>query len=601
MSSTTNTPYMVKSMNSIISISDGAGVTIENGVITAPTIDLTNLNIDEIQGTAPINNIDLYTNSLGSVDLGAATTAIVNINATDTNILAANSLYMNSGTTTSILASTINLVSNEIVVGGGQTIYQNDLSQDFTIGGNATTRNFYLGNLTVPPQVPFSANTGFDVVNYDTCVALIASGGGSSTLYADDIYMFTPGVFASLWADNTAGFAIGSNTIINTATQSMGTNNGSLALATISNRSADTFIATGQNHSGNIYLGSGQNSTGNIYIACNNYTGPSGVTTGSVYIGGVSTSTRYNGTVNICAFLPSAGTNNVNIGSSSTVNTHRGSSLNLNSTNATNNVVTIGSANTTSLTMVSADINVNSTNGTSNTVDIGSAQTTANHFGTQINLNSGNGTANTVSVGSLATTTLTDVAQTIAINSTNGNSNIINIGSTTSTINLGSSTATVINSYPITPAMTSYNATTGTNIAGTIGQIIATSTLTNSAIGTTTYPTERVINYPTISITDNGVWMISCTVPYENTAIGVAYRALLNLIVDTTIVARTTNMTSINTNQGQINNPYYNSLCTVVVITAAPKTIQPEGRYIFGSGTWRTGTTGFELRAVRIA
>jgi hypothetical protein len=601
MSSTTNTPYMVKSMNSVILISDGAGTTIENGTITTNNFNATNFNTNNIQGILPTDNITLYTNSLGSIDLGSATTAIVNINANDTNILAANSLYMNSGTTSSILASTINLISNEIVVGGGQNIYQNDLSQDFTIGGNSTTRNFYLGNLTAPPQVPFTATTGFDVVNYDTCVALIG-GGGTGQLYADDIYTFTPGAFTSLWSDNTAGISIGANSILNSAAQSMGINNGTLALGTISNRSADTFIATGESHSGNIYLGSGRNSTGDIYIASNNYIGSSGVTTSDVFIGGSSTATRFNGTVNIAAFLPAGGTNSLTIGSQSTVNTLRGSSLNLNSTNASNNVVTIGSSNTTTATHLGTALNINSTNGTSNNVNIGSAQTTATHFGTQININSGNGTANTVAVGSLVTTTLTDVAQTINVNSTNGNSNTVNIGSSTSTINLGSSTASVINSYPITPSSgITYNATLGTNIAGTIGQIIATSTLTNSAIGTTTYPTERVINYPTISITDNGVWMISCTVPYENTAIGVAYRALLNLIVDTTIVARTTNMTSINTNQGQVNNPYYNSLCTVVVITAAPKTIQPEGRYIFGSGTWRTGTSGFELRAVRIA
>lgn len=511
MSSTTNTPYMVKSMNSVISISDGAGVTIENGVITAPTIDLTNLNIDEIQGTAPINNIDLYTNSLGSIDLGSATTAIVNINATDTNILAANSLYMNSGTTSSILASTINLISNEIIVGGGQNIFQNDLSQDFTIGGNSTTRNFYLGNLTAPPQVPFTATTGFDVVNYDTCVALIG-GGGTGQLYADDIYTFTAGAFSSLWSDNTAGIAIGANSILNSAAQSMGINNGTLALGTITNRTADTFIATGESHAGNIYLGSGRNSTGDIFIASNNYIGSSGVTTARVYIGGASSATRYNGIVNICAFLPAGGTNNVNIGSSSTVNTQQGSTLNLNSTNATNNVVTIGSSNTTSATHLATAININSTNASTNTLNIGSAQTTAIHFGTQINLNSGNGAANTVAIGSLATTTLTDVAQTINVNSTNASSNTVNIGNTTSTINLGSSTTTVINSYPIKPvsANITYSSTTGTQIVGSIGYILQGTLVSNGGLTSgTTY------NMGTMVI-DKGVWLVTGNVGYSS-------------------------------------------------------------------------------------
>jgi hypothetical protein len=594
MSSTTNTPYMVKSMNGVIVISDGAGVTIENGVITAPTIDLTNLNIDEIQGTAPINNIDLYTNSLGSVDLGAATTAIVNINANDTNILAANSLYMNSGTITSILASTINLISNEIVVGGGQNIYQNDLSQDFTIGGNATTRNFYLGNLVVPPQVPFTATTGFDVVNYDTCIALIAGGGGTGQLYADDIYTFTAGAFASLWSDNTAGIAIGANSILNSAAQSMGINNGTLALGTISNRTADTFIATGESHSGNIYLGSGRNSTGDIFIASNNYIGSSGVTTARVYIGGSSTATRYNGIVNICAFLPAGGTNNVNIGSSSTVNTQQGSSLNLNSTNATNNVVTIGSSTTTSATHLGTAINVNSTNGTSNNVNIGSAQTTATHLGTQINLNSGNGTANTVNVGSSSSTT-THLGSTIALNSTNALSNTVNIGSTTSTVNLGASSATVINAYPIKPALTAYNGTTGTNIVGSIGYIYRGSANTGS------FPTNSLQPSGTITDVPAGVYYVSATVAIDTTTVGqITYQ---QYSLDDGVGTSTFAMTGIATGTAPGNcadRIYYGNVTGCICLTTT-STLRVRSFWQFTSGTFTRSANSFNFTAVRIA
>jgi hypothetical protein len=486
MSSTTNTPYMTKSMNGIIVISDGAGVTIENGTIIAPTIDITNLNIDEIQGTAPTNNIALYTDTtIAQVTLGAPTTAIVNVNANDTNILAGSSVYISSGTTTSVLASTINLISNEVIVGGGQEIYQQNTAGNFTIGGNVTARNFYLGNSSFPPQVSVTATQSFDVVNYDTCVALIG-GGGSGQLYADDIYTFTsPSTFVSLWTDCTAGILIGNNTITNTCSVAVGCNNGSLALGTISNRSADTFIATGESHSGNVYIHSGQNSSGNLYLACNNYVSTSGSSTTSVNIGGASTSTRYNGTVNICAFNPSSGTNNLNLGSASTVNTQRGSSLNLNSTNASSNVVTIGSSTTTSSTMVATDINVNSTNGLANTVDIGSAQTTATHLGS-----------------------------TIAINSTNGSSNTVSIGSSTSTINLGSSTATVINSFPISPVSASitYSTTTGTQIVGSIGYILQGTLVSNGGLtSTTTY------NMGTMVI-DKGVWMVTGNVGYSSGA-----------------------------------------------------------------------------------
>jgi hypothetical protein len=524
-------------MNGIITLSDGAGVTIEGGVITAPTLDLQNLNTDEIQGTAPTNNISLYTDTtIAQVTLGAPTTAIVNVQANDTNILAGSSVYINSGTTTSVLASTINLISNEVIIGGGQDIQQQNTSGNFTIGGNVTARNFFLGNLVAPPQVAYAATTGFDVVNYDTCVALIG-GGGVPTLYADDIYTFTsPSTFVSLWTDCTAGILIGNNTIANTCSVAAGCNNGSLALATISNRSADTFIATGQNHSGNVYIHSGQNSSGNVYIACNNYTGLSGSSTTGVYIGGASTSTAFNGQINIAGYAPASGTNSMIIGSTSTNMLIRCASLNIaNSTPSSapvnicsgdaysgtlnicngfaqtstcniggrattggNNFITIGNNNTT--------LNLCTTTGVGGTQTIlyGQAQTTHTHTGTQINLNSGNGTANTVSVGSLATTTLTDVAQTINVNSTNGNSNTINIGSSTSTIN----------SWPIKPASgITYNASNGTNISGTIGYVVnqavtPTTTLTFSGTGA-----NRVAGITCGNMTlPFGVWMVSANI-----------------------------------------------------------------------------------------
>ena len=530
-------PYASKSMNGVIVYDDGQGVVIENGTITAPTLDIQNLNVDEIQGTAPTNNISLYTDTTtAQVTLGAPTTAIVNVQANDTNILATSSVYINSGTTTSVLASTINLISNEIIVGGGQDIQQQNTSAPFTIGSNVTARNFYLGNLVAPPQVPFTATTGFDIVNYDTCVALIGSGGGVPTLYADDIYTFTsPSTFVSLWTDCTAGILIGNNTITNTCAVAAGCNNGSLALATISNRSADTFIATGQNHSGNVYIHSGQNSSGNLYIACNNYTGLGGSSTTGVYIGGASTSTAFNGQINIAGYAPASGTNSMIIGSTSTNMLIRCASLNIaNSTPSSapvnfcsgdaysgtlnicngfaqtstcnigarattggNNFISIGNNRTT--------LNLCTTTGVGGTQTIlyGQAQTTHTHTGTQINLNSGNGTANTVSIGSLATTTLTDIAQTINVNSTNGNANTINIGSSTSTIN----------SWPIKPALTTYDASNGTNITGTIGLVVnqavtPTTTLTFSGTGA-----NRVAGITCGNMTlPFGVWIVSANI-----------------------------------------------------------------------------------------
>jgi hypothetical protein len=69
MSSTTNNPYMTKSMNGIIVLSDGAGTTIEGGKVITNILEISNLNVNNIQGKLPANNITLYTNTTGNVNI----------------------------------------------------------------------------------------------------------------------------------------------------------------------------------------------------------------------------------------------------------------------------------------------------------------------------------------------------------------------------------------------------------------------------------------------------------------------------------------------------------------------------------------------------
>ena len=75
MSNSNGKQTLVKSMNGILSFDTGGGVVISGDTIVANTIDLTNLNIDNIQGIAPSDNITLYTNTTGNINLGGTTTA----------------------------------------------------------------------------------------------------------------------------------------------------------------------------------------------------------------------------------------------------------------------------------------------------------------------------------------------------------------------------------------------------------------------------------------------------------------------------------------------------------------------------------------------
>lgn len=396
MSNSNGTTTLSKSMNGLIVFNTGGGVVISGDTIVAGSIDLANLNINEIQGLAPVDNISLYTNSIGLITLGSSSAGAVQVESSSGGI------FLNAGSGNSVRVANLQIAGAEIssfysgddltlttgdptrgiLIGGGQSINQQNTVTDFFIGSNITAPNFYLGNNTYCPQVVGTAASAFDVVNYDTCVALIAAGAFGATISVDEILSFNTTSFVSLWTDNTTSIQIGSGLITNTALASFGTNNGFVNIATIANRTAETFIATGTGHSANVYFMSGQNSSGNLYIACNNYPSNTGSTTTNVFIGGSSTSTRFNGTVSICGYSPSAGINYLFTGSNKTVNTQQGSAIYINSTNTTANTVSIGSTSTSTTTMLSSDININSSNANGNTIDIGSSTSTNTLLGT---------------------------------------------------------------------------------------------------------------------------------------------------------------------------------------------------------------------------
>lgn len=66
MSTTTNNAYMTKSMNGIISYDDGAGGSMEGGVITCNTLATPNLSADSLQAYTPGASCQLYTDASAS-------------------------------------------------------------------------------------------------------------------------------------------------------------------------------------------------------------------------------------------------------------------------------------------------------------------------------------------------------------------------------------------------------------------------------------------------------------------------------------------------------------------------------------------------------
>lgn len=293
MSNSNGTQTLVKSMNGILSFDTGGGVVISGDTIVADTIDLQNLNIDNIQGIAPADNITLYTNTTGNITLGATTTALTttrgtNIASTATNditntatrdntvkgtryasLIGENQVFINTnslstGTITIDAGSTTNInngtgkpvniaslklnagtifangitditvspgTSGALKIAGGQQIEANNNANGFTICNNLTAGNFYLGNSTIGPSTTHDAVNPYELVNYQTALSLV---GGGSVLGTNNIF--------------TGTNEFQNDTIISGTTNSMTGNNSISGPTTINGiNNSNTSINTGTN------------------------------------------------------------------------------------------------------------------------------------------------------------------------------------------------------------------------------------------------------------------------------------------------------------------------------------------------------------------
>ena len=180
MSNSNGTQTLVKSMNGILSFDTGGGVVISGDTIVAGNIDLQNLNIDNIQGIAPADNITLYTNTTGNINTGSYSTNLNTVRGNNTTLSSSLLTQIDSGTKVNISSPTLDLVvSGKVNIGGGQDIEPLVLSNGLKIGNDITSSNLLLGNATYPPSCTATATTANHICNYSTVQALVAGGGGS--------------------------------------------------------------------------------------------------------------------------------------------------------------------------------------------------------------------------------------------------------------------------------------------------------------------------------------------------------------------------------------------------------------------------------------
>ena len=161
----TNQPYVARSMNGIITIDDGAGGTMEDGVVTCNDLETPRISVDQIQSKTVGANVSLFTELVGgSIHLAnGATTLFVDAPTTivTTNVTNLNATNISTNTIDSAVPSTtVNLFNNQttgvINFGTGRT------TGNVIMGNNTATGSFNIRNAGITNLGAFSstANLG---------------------------------------------------------------------------------------------------------------------------------------------------------------------------------------------------------------------------------------------------------------------------------------------------------------------------------------------------------------------------------------------------------------------------------------------------------
>ena len=189
MSSTPNNPYLVKSMNGVIIIDDGAGTVIENGVISSNELDVNTLNVatlstNTINAKYPLTSCEIYgnttdsyysQNATGPIYFGLGSSGNINVGAIATQVsngavnIATSSEY---GGTVNICSQTainskIKLSAKIVECSSAPTI------------GNSVVNKTYADNLTALLLAATNIWTGvsntFNYVIYTTLISPIGT------------------------------------------------------------------------------------------------------------------------------------------------------------------------------------------------------------------------------------------------------------------------------------------------------------------------------------------------------------------------------------------------------------------------------------------
>ena len=330
MSSITNVPYAVKSMNGIIIIDDGAGSTIEDGVVSCLELDVPRINVDQIESRTVGANVSLFTELIsGSVHLGVNTTTLYLDSATVASSSLSVPFISNVSMNSSLInVSTVNISSVNIGTENVSVLNASTLTTNNIVAVNSSsTANLYTNvstgiiNIGTQMNTLSTINIGqSSIVNFSQ--STINSGGGinASNIFCDNFRHEVYGTNVSLLLDY---FGPG-------ATIQMGNVSNPLIIYTpttiVDTLKNQTIISPNPTILSSLYT---NNTTGNVSIATS-------LTTGILTMGGA-------GVVNIKGSSVNISTLNTSSENISTLTTNTIQATNTSSNAVMYNNITTGS------------------------------------------------------------------------------------------------------------------------------------------------------------------------------------------------------------------------------------------------------------------
>jgi hypothetical protein len=635
-------------MNSIIILSDGAGTTIENGTITTNTIDISNLNVNNIQGKLPADNILLYTDTTGNIDLGKLTSTTLNMNGYNsiyktnntTSIISLNDLYMESK-----FNAYIDSVSGSINMNASTINIANNISSVNVNIGNATGTTYLTLNSKSFTGIYSPLATGS--IDLQANVISLNSGNGK-TVFLGNIKTTASGITTNGITDFSIGASSFSGKLKITGAQQIEPNviaNGLTIGADITSTNlilgnstyppiCNATATAGKqicNYDTVVGLigGAGILSTNNVWTGTNDFSQRIKTDEIQTYtVGGtllitatamtcnaitlaMNSAITFNDFVNVNELTPKTGAidmylwtaqanlTNIWLGSLTAANTG------ITNIAQNNGLINIGISNTRAAninigsgTSFSGAINIANQSGLANTVRIGANTTTTLLLrGTAVTLSGTNAALNhTTTTISSTTTSINTGSGTVNLG---GGTTVLNVaGATTNlnstTINIGgASTTSITLSDPINPSYV-YSATTGTNVVGTIGYIYTQATPT-PANGTGWGGSPSAQTYASISV-EAGVYIVDATM----TILGAGTTNLQQVQASIGTGTPTTEYINRILQVGGASSTLYYSISGVVSLATAT-TINCALYIYYSGGAPLLQHTGFKYRITRIA